>query len=137
MILGKSQTRRVVLAAGGALLALYVARAQPAKRRLIAYLAPGTLAIAERHLAVFREGLRALGYGDEDIATEVRYADGHTERLPDLAAELVRLVPDVIIAGSPPATKALATSTIPIVMGVAVDPVAAGFVASLAHPGGN
>ena len=93
----------------------------------------------EPTFGAFRQGLRALGYGDEDIAIENRYADGHLERLPDLAAELVHLAPEVIVATAPAAVRAAkqATSTIPIVMADGADPVAAGFVASLAHPGGN
>jgi putative ABC transport system substrate-binding protein len=88
----------------------------------------------------FREGLRELGYVEgQNIAIEYRSADGKDERLPGLAAELVRLKVDVIVAVSPPATEAAkqATSTIPIVFPVSGDPVAEGFVASLARPGGN
>jgi len=88
----------------------------------------------------FREGLRELGYVEgQNIAIEYRSAEGKSERLPGLAAELVRLKVDVIVAAAPPATEAAkrATSTIPIVFAVSGDPVAAGLVASLARPGGN
>jgi len=88
----------------------------------------------------FRQGLRELGYVEgQNIAIEYRSAEGKSERLPGLAAELVRLKVDVIVAASPPATEAAkqATSTIPIVFTVSGDPVAEGFVASLARPGGN
>ena len=84
-------------------------------------------------------GLRELGYVyGEHLVTEPRGGEGRPERFPSLAAELVRLHVDVIVAGSPtlPALKQ-ATSTIPIVMGGAGDPVAQGFVQSLRHPGGN
>ncbi|HEY8873328.1 MAG TPA: ABC transporter substrate-binding protein [Stellaceae bacterium] len=136
---GPAPTRRRVLAAAGALLLPRAARAQTAKRRRIAVLATGSRASVEAGLEPFREGLRALGYGDADIAIEVHYADGQVERLPDLAAELVRLAPEVIVTGTAQGAYAAkqATSTIPIVMGAVGDPVGLGFVASLAHPGGN
>ena len=134
---GPSPTRRLVLAAG-ALLLPRAARAQPAKRRRIALLDSWPRASLEPFLKEFRQELRALGYRDEDLEIESRYADGHLERLPDLAAELVRLTPEVIVAPGPAlAAASRATSTIPIVMIGASDPVGAGFVASLAQPGGN
>ena len=75
----------------------------------------------------------------QNIAIELRWAEGQYDRLPGLAAELVRLKVNVIVAGGPPAIQAAkqATETIPIVMAAVADPVAAGFVASLARPGGN
>jgi putative ABC transport system substrate-binding protein len=88
----------------------------------------------------FRQGLRELGYIEgQSIVIERRAPEWKYERLPGLAAELVRLPVDVIVAASPAATKAAqkATSTIPIVFTVSGDPVADGFVASLARPGGN
>jgi putative ABC transport system substrate-binding protein len=88
----------------------------------------------------FRQGLRELGYVEgKNIIVEYRAAEGKFERLPDLAAELVRLRVDVIVTGGTPAIRAAqhATNTIPIVMAIVGDPIAAGFVASLAHPGGN
>ncbi len=93
------------------------------------------------HIALW-QGLRELGYIEgQNLVKEYRYAEGKRERLPDLAAELVRLKVDVIVASPAPlATRAAqrATRTIPIVMGgVNVDPVEAGFVVSLARPGGN
>ena len=139
MTSGAAPTRRLVLAAGGTLLLSRAACAQPARRRRIAYLAPASRAFNEPYLGTLRDGLRALGYGDENIAIEERYADGHLERLPALAAELVHFAPEVIVAVSTPGVQAAkqATSTIPIVMVNSGDPVALGFVASLAHPGGN
>ena len=136
---GPLPTRRLVLAAAGALLLPRAARAQMARRRRIGVLAGASSSVAAPYVGTFRQGLRALGYGDEDIAIEERFADGHAERLPDLAAELVRLAPEVIAAAAPQAADALkrATATIPIVMINGGDPVAAGFVLSLAHPGGN
>ena len=88
----------------------------------------------------FREGLRQLGYVEgQNIVVEWRYADGRDERLPDLAAELARLKVDVIVTHSTPAIRAVehATKIIPIIMAVVGDPIAQGFVASLARPGGN
>jgi putative ABC transport system substrate-binding protein len=84
--------------------------------------------------------MRELAYvEDQNILVEGRWYGDHTERLPALAAELARLKVDVIVAGTPPAPEAArrATSTIPIVMAIHVDPVASGLVASLAKPGGN
>src|SRR5712691_2439361 len=137
MIAGAVPTRRRILAAVGTLLLPRAARAQMARRRRIAYLASPSRVAAEPFLEAFRQGLRTLGYGDEDITIEIRYADGNQERLPELAAELVRFAPEVIIATSTAAIQAAkqATSTIPIVMVVSGDPVAIGFVASLARPG--
>jgi putative ABC transport system substrate-binding protein len=91
-------------------------------------------------LEAFREGLRDLGYVEgQNLVIEDRYAEGSLERLRDLAAELVRLQVDVIVAGGVAAIRAAqhATRTLPIVMGGTSDPVAQGFIASLAHPVGN
>ena len=88
----------------------------------------------------FRQGLRDLGYVEgKTIILEYRFAEEKPERFPDLAAELVRLQVDVIVAGGVVAIGAAqhATRTIPIVMAGTSDPVGRGFVASLAHPGGN
>jgi ABC-type uncharacterized transport system substrate-binding protein len=88
----------------------------------------------------FRQGLRESGYMEgHNIVLEYRFAAGRPERFPDLAAELVRLNVDVIVAVGVIATRAAknATSTIPILQVAGGDPVAAGLVASLAHPGGN
>ena len=91
-------------------------------------------------LEALRQGLREWGYMEgKNIAIEWRYAEGKPDRLPALAAELVRLKVDVIVTGGGPATRAAkeATSTIPIVMAQDDDPVGSGLVASLARPGGN
>lgn len=84
--------------------------------------------------------LRELGYVEgRDFTVEWRFADGSNERLPDLAAELTRLKPDLVMAAGTPAARAMqkATSTIPIVIAGVADPVGFGLVASLARPGGN
>ena len=88
----------------------------------------------------FVRGMRELGYVEgKNLVIEWRFADGKLERLPGLAAELVQLKVDVIVAAATPATSAAqkATTTIPIVFGSAGDPVGAGLVKSLARPGGN
>lgn len=90
--------------------------------------------------AAFLQGMRELGYVEgKNFVVEARYADGKAERLPDLAAELVRSKVDLIIASGTPVNRAVkrATTAIPIVITLSVDPVADGLVASLARPGGN
>jgi putative ABC transport system substrate-binding protein len=91
-------------------------------------------------LGPFVQGMRDLGYLEgKNLVIEWRFADGKTERLPGLAAELVRMKVDVIVTqGSPAASAAQkSTATIPIVMGSVSDPVGNGFIKSLARPGGN
>ena len=88
----------------------------------------------------FRQGLRELGYIEgKNIIIEWRSAEGKPERRGELAAEFVRLKVDLIVSAGPTVTRALreATATIPIVMAQDTDPIGSGFVASLAHPGGN
>jgi putative tryptophan/tyrosine transport system substrate-binding protein len=95
---------------------------------------------AARFHEALRSGLGQLGYVDgRNIRLEYRYADGVLDRLPDLAEDLVRLNPKVIVSAPLPANLALhrATSTIPIVMATGADPVDFGLVQSLSHPGGN
>jgi len=120
----------------------FTATAQPAgKVHRIGWLNAGVPPAGPHpSLEPFRQGLRDLGYVEgRNILIETRYADGKLDRLPDLAAELVRLQVDVIVTGGENAARAAqqATSTIPIVIGAAGDPVGAGLVASLARPGGN
>jgi len=91
-------------------------------------------------LDAFRQGLRELGYIEgQNITIEYRFASGRVERLPELAAELVRLKLDVIVTPATPASQAAkqATSTIPIVFAAVADAVGAGLVANFARPGGN
>jgi putative tryptophan/tyrosine transport system substrate-binding protein len=91
-------------------------------------------------IEAFRQGLKELGYTEgKNIALEYRWAEGKLDRLPALAAELVRFKVDIIVAGGGTSTQAAkeATTTIPIAMAQAPDPVGSGFVASLARPGGN
>src|SRR4029078_13370371 len=114
---------------------------QPKKVPRIGYLVVASISPAPSpRIEAFRQGLRELGYVEgNNIVIEWRSAEGKLDRLPALVAELVRLKVDIIIAGGPPSTRAAkeATVTIPIVMGFDNDPVANGFVASLARPGGN
>src|SRR5262249_22459947 len=95
----------------------------------------------ERSLyAGLSHGMRQLGYVEgKDFVIEYRFADGKYERFDDFANELVRLKVDAIVLATPAAVRAMqkATDAIPIVMGYSTDPVGNGFVASLAHPGGN
>src|SRR4051794_14300663 len=91
-------------------------------------------------LATFRQGLTEVGLAEgQDLVIEARYAEGDLSRLAGLAQELVNWPADVIVTTSSPAIRAAmdATTVIPIVMGISVDPVQQGFVASLARPGGN
>ena len=91
-------------------------------------------------IEAFRQGLREFGYVEgKNIAITYRWADGRYERLPELAAELVRLNVDVIVTHGTPGTQAAkqATKTIPIVMAAVGDAVATGLIAGIAHPGGN
>ena len=113
---------------------------QPAKVPRIGFLYAGSPSGQLARAQAFRQGLRELGYVEgKNILIEYRYAEGKFDRLPDLAAELVRLKVDVIVTSGPRPTRAAkeATVTIPIVMAQDTDPVGSGFVASLARPGGN
>jgi putative tryptophan/tyrosine transport system substrate-binding protein len=114
---------------------------QPTKGPRIGYLtADSRSARADVRAAAFRQGLRELGYVEgKNLVIEWRSAEGKLDRLPALAAELVRLKVDIIVTGGPTATRPVkeATTTIPIVMTQDSDPVGNGFVASLARPGGN
>jgi len=117
-----------------------VAQAQPAgKGPRVGFLFGGALG-PSREVDAFRQGLRELRYIEgQNIAIEYRFASGQVERLPRLAAELVRLKVDVIVANSTASALAAkqATSTIPIVFAVVADAVGAGLVANFAQPGGN
>ena len=113
---------------------------QPTKVSRIGYLNANAPTTNPVRIEALRQGLRELGYVEgKNIVIEWRYAEGKSIRLPALAAELVRLKVDVIVTSASVETRAAkeATSTIPIVMTNDNDPVGAGFVASLARPGGN
>src|SRR6516165_4174620 len=126
----------------GALLAVAVTveAQQPKKIPRIGFLSSFSASVAEPWHEAFRQGLRDLGWTEEkNISIERRYSEGKSERLPELAAELVRLKVDVIVTSITPDTLAAknATKEIPIVMASVNDPIGSGFVHSLAHPGGN
>jgi len=113
---------------------------QPTKVPRLGYLAGASLSIISARIDAFRQGLRALGYVEgKNIVIEWRSSEGKEDRLPALAAELVRLKVDIIVTTGPIPTRSAkeATSTIPIVMAQDPDPIGSGFVASLARPGGN
>jgi putative ABC transport system substrate-binding protein len=119
----------------------FSARAQQtSKVSLIGYLGTSSPSLEGHVLDAFRQKLRELGHVEgKNIAIEYRWAEGRDDRLPELAAELVRMKPDVIVTTGTLGTLAAkqATSTIPIVFASIGDPVSAGLVASFARPEGN
>jgi putative tryptophan/tyrosine transport system substrate-binding protein len=134
--------REFITLFGGAAVAWpLAARAhEAAKIPRVGYLSPGSSTAELARDEAFRQGLRELGYIEgKSIVIEYRFAEGKFERLPGLAAELVRLDVDVIVALVTQASLAAkhATGTIPIVMVAVSDPLGSGLVASLARPGAN
>jgi putative ABC transport system substrate-binding protein len=131
--------REFITLVGGAAAWPLAVRAQPAKLPTIGFLGPGTSSAYSQWTAAFVQRLRELGWIEgRTVAIEYRWADGRAERFGEIAAEFVRLKVDVIVtAGSAVPAAMQATSTIPIVFAIAVDPLGAGMVASLARPGGN
>jgi putative ABC transport system substrate-binding protein len=133
--------RREFITLAGAAAAVWplAARAQQAKPPTIGFLVTGTPSSHGQWFAALAQRLRELGWVDgRTIAIEYRWAEGRPERYAEIAAEFVRRKVDVLVTGGSavPAAKQ-ATSIIPIVFPVATDPVGAGYVASLARPGGN
>ena len=130
----------VILLTFSLLATALAAEAQSAKAPRLGFLGISPAAAYTSRIEGFRRGLRELGYIEgQNIAIEWRYADSQADRLPGLAAELVRLNVDVIVAAGVEPTRAAkqATTTIPIVMGQSGDPLGLGLVASLARPGGT
>src|SRR5258705_13484173 len=116
------------------------AQQKPAKVVRIGFLGVESASGYTSRVDALRAGLRDLGYVEgKNMVIEFRWADGRNDRLPELAAELVRLKVDVLVTHALPGTRAAkqATTTIPIVTAAVADPVALGLVASLARPGGN
>ena len=132
--------RRELLVIGTTAIAWpFAARAQQKALPVIGYLHYASPGPNAPNVAAFRQGLNEAGYLDgQNVAIEYRWAEGHYDRLPGLAADLVSRKVDVIVAPGPPSARAAksATSTIPIVF-LSADPVGEGLVASLARPGGN
>jgi putative tryptophan/tyrosine transport system substrate-binding protein len=121
-------------------LAPLAAEAQPARVHRIGFISSASSSAMAARDEAFRQGLSALGYVvGQNITIEYRWADGKNERLPGFAAELVNLKLDVIVTHGGVATRAVqqASTTTPIVIAAADDPLAAGLVASLARPGAN
>jgi putative ABC transport system substrate-binding protein len=140
--MGARQRRKLLLALAGTALAAPLApfaQQQPARVARIGVLGVTTAAGYARQVEALRQGFRDLGYAEgKNLVLEFRWADGRYDRLAGLADELIRLKPDVIVT-SGAGTRVLkeATTTIPIVMAVSSDAVAARLIASLARPGGN
>src|SRR5258708_1816804 len=132
--------REFILLLGGAAAAWPPAARPPPNPKRIGFLGTSSLSLERPLVDAFVESLRELGHVDgENIVIEYRWAEGQDNRLPNLAAELVRLGPDVIVTTGTPSTIAAkqVTSTIPIVFASSGSPITAGLVASLARPGGN
>jgi putative ABC transport system substrate-binding protein len=135
--------RREFLALVGGATAAWplAARAQPAAMPVVGYLHSGSPKAFERVVAAFRKGLNDTGYVDgQNVTIEYRWAEGHFDRLPALAADLVRREVAVLVAQGGATTVVAAkaaTTTIPIVFSSGGDPVALGVVSSLSRPGGN
>ncbi len=126
-------------AAGSAVAWPLVARAQQQAMPVIGFLRSTSAAVSTPMIEGFRQGLAAAGFNEgQNVAIEYRYADNQPERLPGLAAELIRLPAAVIVANNVSALVAkAATTNVPIVFGTGSDPVVDGLVASLNRPGGN
>ena len=130
----------ITLLGGGAVAWPFTARAQqPAKLPTIGFLGSATPSTWGPWITVFVQRLRELGWTEgRNVAIEVRWGEGRSERFTEIAAEFVRLRVDVIVTGGNAALAAKqATSVIPIVFAVAADPVGSGLVGSLARPGSN
>src|SRR4051812_21323498 len=134
--------RKLLIALGAGALSAPLASFAQQKGKVwrIGFLGSATASGYARRVDALRAGLRDLGHVEgKDFVIEYRWAEDKYDRLPELAAELVRLEVDIIVTHGTPAILAAkrATTTIPIIMAISGDPVATGFVASRARPGGN
>jgi putative ABC transport system substrate-binding protein len=132
--------REFIILLGGTVAWSLAARAQQPRPPVVGWLHSASAGFTVPLVAAFRKGLSEAGFGErQNVLIEYRHANGQYDRLSGMAGELARRRVDVIFAGSPPAALAakVATTTIPIVFVVGLDPVAAGLVGSFNRPGGN
>jgi putative ABC transport system substrate-binding protein len=132
--------REFITLLGGAVAVPVAARGQQSSMPVVGFLSAVSEAATVKHQVQFRRGLRETGFvPGQNVAIEYRWAEGQYDRLPGMAADLVRRKVDVIVTQAPPAALAArtATTTIPIVFAVGIDPVAAGLVESFNRPDGN
>jgi putative tryptophan/tyrosine transport system substrate-binding protein len=135
----RASRRQFITLFGGAAAAWPLAAHAQQAPPMIGFLGPASASAMSAWTAAFVQRLRELGWVESrTIRIENRWGDGRTDRLPEIAAEFVRLKVDVIVTtGTPVPVLKEATSTIPIVFTIASDPVGAGLVGSLSRPGGN
>lgn len=132
--------RREFLTLAATTAAMWSLRADATQSRRIGYLSAGNEAATKDYVAAFKAGMGDLGHVEgRDFVFDARFADGHFERLPSLAKELLARDPDVLVVASTPANliAKAATTTTPIVMVGVADPIGTGLISDLARPGGN